>query len=290
MTYAYRSGNSAAIGGFFEDLADYVTDPTNLIRLVTFQGWTSILTSTLPGLLGIAANQVIVALPGLARGEPFADALVAEYTWRLSNIVKYGGEEKAKQANQTFDQVTKDPALKQQFEAVKQLKAEGLSTEEALRQLRLTPDHLFERCTRQNQTPNAQETLDRCRQDMLALGINYHVREQVYDTRNFDVVTGKPLPSSLLELNKRRRQERLRIRETITGPGNQPARMIEEMELGHVMAVPPGYVNAPMGSVVISPKPRGSILSQLLTLGIVTSPAWLVLAGPSLARTFRRYV
>ena len=297
--------NTASTGSILDDIGDFVTDPSNIIRAVSYMGWVGYLASFLPGILSTAAEVTVNTLPGLVRGESFSDAFVAEYSWRLSNVAKYIGNDKADKAiTKELPKYTNDPELKQRVnDALKAARAANpnISPTAALEAVGLSPKDLVERCLRQFQSPNPEERALQCREDTIALALNVLAHENIYDTRLFDPITGKVVPRDLLvpfvENLKANSKPATRPVTSVPGkvavgpniqppPPMAPGQLVPIPVTSRAPTVPMGSSPFNTGTGFVSSSDRG-ILGQLLTLAALTSPVWFpVYVWPKLKKRF----
>lgn len=204
------------IGDFFEGIGrgafDFVTDPKNWLRAVSLMGWPGFLAASLPGLLGTAAEAALVALPGLAQGEPFSDAFVGEVAWRMKAYSLYltanGFYNAADAAVQTARAIpeqidratgigTEAGRLEQRVRDLKYMYPNATGAQ-ILARLNMTPDKLLQDLMQQCLARG-----EACREDVQALVANYVAHAPLFNTKDFDLATGRRIKPSDLQAWRR---------------------------------------------------------------------------------------
>ena len=189
------------IADVFKDVAQYITEPITdvwnnpkrtILRVVSVMGWPGFLVTFLPGVLGLAAEKALVAFPGLSEGESFTQAFRSEAAWRMKMVERYTLLKAALDYADSIDKAAKNPEViarvgKADFDRlVDDLRSRGFTeqaaVEQAIRQLKLTPEDLSGLCAQASGAP--------CRQDAVATIVNGLLKRQVYDLGKFDLTTG----------------------------------------------------------------------------------------------------
>lgn len=167
------------VKGAASDVADYASDPSNWLRAISYMGWTGMLTSFLPGVLGMVADATVVAMPGLVRGESFSDALVAEYGLRLKRVAEAYGPQLAKEVNGQVDTLVKNAALREEVQgSLARVRAmdPSLNLSAALKRAGCDPETLAQKL--------------HVRPDVAAMVLNVFLHRKVYEPSDFDLQTG----------------------------------------------------------------------------------------------------
>jgi hypothetical protein len=166
------------------------------------------------------------SIPGMAKGQPFDEAMVKEFAFRVAFIVKYFVDSWSKEAlgldlGAKIDDFLKDKGgaltkeINEQFlKAIDKGKEEikkafpVFSTEDALREFGLLPDAVLENM---GLTPQALAKKLNIREDMAALALGWMRRDPKYFTRikNFyDLKTGRDTQAERLARIKLEQDQR----------------------------------------------------------------------------------
>lgn len=172
-----------------------------VLTVITF-GMGSLAYSALAPVVGAQAAAVAFAIPGIIDGASLGDAFVGGFTERLKKLAEYYagqfGDEAAKTAvrdyGRTVIQSTQDLSTllnPEVLSAYRDLRAQGLSGDAALKSLGLDPKTLTARLNANYQRLG----LGVPREDAVAYAINAAVGENVYDPRDWPIDTGA-MPAS----------------------------------------------------------------------------------------------
>lgn len=149
------------------------------------------------------------SIPGLAKGEPFDEALVKEFAWRVAYVVgmfsKQAGEEVAKYLGPLMSkQLTK--ALDEGKRILKE-KFPGVDGEELFRQAGITPESVAESW---GLTPRQLAAKLGIREDVAAAAVAWMRRDPklLERIKGFDPITGKDPLTAIAEASDEARKRR----------------------------------------------------------------------------------